>query len=146
MSEHETQIFELDKKITALSDALARLGKGTTMQDLLRTIRNSGYTTPAELLFTAAIIELMQAQVNTIDPVLEYGWVMLSAMSSKVRNSHIPVEALWKYRVDKIPLSRDELKHLYNCGECIGSLCICKISETLEEAKHLKQVKPKLHN
>jgi hypothetical protein len=44
MSEHETQIRELDKKITVLSDTLARLGKGTTMQDLQRIIRNPGYT------------------------------------------------------------------------------------------------------
>jgi hypothetical protein len=132
MSDHETQIRELDKKITALSDALARLGKGTTMQ--VRIIRNPGYTTPAELLFTGAIVELIQVQVNTIDPVR---WV---------RNSHIPLEALWKFRVDKIPFSPDELKHLYDCGECVGSLCMCKISKTIEEAKGLQQRKPKLHN
>ena len=141
MSKHETQIRELDKKITALREALARLGKGTTMQNLLRTIRDPGYTTPAEILFTGAIVELMQAQVNNIAQ-----WVMPSAISPGVRNSHIPLEVLWKYRVDKIPPSRDELKHLYECGECVGSFYICKLSKTIEAAKHLKQGKPKLHN
>jgi hypothetical protein len=48
----------------------------------------------------------MQAQVNTIDPVLEYGRVMPSAMWSGVRNSHIPLETLWKYRSNQIPLSQ----------------------------------------
>jgi hypothetical protein len=142
MSEHETQIRELDKKITVLSDTFARLRKGTTIQDLLRIIRNPRYTTRAELLFTEAMVELMQAQVNTIDSVLEYWRVMPSVMS----NSHIPLEALWKCRSNQISLSRDKLKHLYGCGECLGALCICKISKTIAAAvKHLKQGKPKLH-
>lgn len=62
MSEHA----ELDKKITALSDALAHLGKGTTLQELLLIIRHPGYTTPAELVFTGAIVDAMHAQVKTI--------------------------------------------------------------------------------
>jgi uncharacterized protein YukE len=66
MSKHESEIRELDKKITALSDALAHLGKGTTMQDLILIIRKPGYTTPAELRFTVAMVDAMHDQVNIL--------------------------------------------------------------------------------
>ena len=67
MSQHDAQIRDLDKKVTALSDALAHLGKGTTMQELLLIIRRPGYTTPAELLFTTAIVDALQTHVNAIN-------------------------------------------------------------------------------
>jgi hypothetical protein len=57
---------KLDKKITALSDALARLGKGTDLRDLIRIIRFPGWTTPAELAFTVAILDSMQSQVDQL--------------------------------------------------------------------------------
>jgi hypothetical protein len=56
----------LDKKITELSDALAHLGKGTDLKDLIRIIRNPGWTTPAEFAFSVAIIDSMQVQVNAL--------------------------------------------------------------------------------
>ncbi len=56
-------IAALDKQITALSDALAKLGRGTDLKDLLRIIRFPGWTTPAEFLFATAILDGMQAQV-----------------------------------------------------------------------------------
>jgi len=59
-------IEKLDKKVTALSDALANLGKGTDLKELLRIIRNPGWTTPAELAFTVAILDSMQAQANQL--------------------------------------------------------------------------------
>ena len=59
-------IGKLDKKITALSDALAKLGKGTDLKDLLRIIRNPGWTTPAELAFSLAIVDSMRAQTNAL--------------------------------------------------------------------------------
>lgn len=67
MSDHEKKIRELDKKITALSDALAHLGKGTTLQELLRIIRFPGYTTPAELAFTLALVNHMQTQATALE-------------------------------------------------------------------------------
>ena len=57
---------KLDKKVTALSDALANLGKGTDLKELLRIIRNPGWTTPAELAFTVAILDSMQAQATQL--------------------------------------------------------------------------------
>jgi hypothetical protein len=59
-------IAKLNKKVTALSDALAKLGKGTDLKDLLRIIRNPGWTTPAELAFTVAILDSMQGQVTQL--------------------------------------------------------------------------------
>lgn len=66
MPSHDIQIKELDKKITALSDALAHLGKGTSLADLLKIIRNPGHTTPAELLFETAIVDSLHLHVNAI--------------------------------------------------------------------------------
>jgi hypothetical protein len=59
-------IKDLDKKITALSDALAHLGKGTSLKDLLKIIRFPGYTTPAEFALTVAILDSMQAHTNAL--------------------------------------------------------------------------------
>ena len=56
-------IAKLDKKVTALSKALANLGRGTDLKELIRIIRNPGWTTPAELGFTIAILDSMQGQV-----------------------------------------------------------------------------------
>ena len=60
-------IAELDKKITALSDALAHLGKGTDLRELLRIIKEPGWTTPAEFAFTIAILDSMQDQANQLE-------------------------------------------------------------------------------
>jgi hypothetical protein len=59
-------IKRLDKKITALSNALAKLGKGTDLKDLIRIIRFPGWTTPAEFAFTVAILDSMQTQVKQL--------------------------------------------------------------------------------
>ena len=67
MNDPQDHIRELDKKITALSDALARLGQGTTLKDLLKVIHFPGYTTPAEFAFTMAMLNAMQAQVTQLE-------------------------------------------------------------------------------
>ena len=61
------QLDKLDKKITALSDALAKLGRGTTLQELLKIIRRPGWTTPAEYGFATTIIDALQVQVTALD-------------------------------------------------------------------------------
>ncbi len=66
MSSHDEHVKILDKKITALSDALAHLGKGTDLKELLRIIRFPGYTTPAELAFSVAIIDSMHTQASAL--------------------------------------------------------------------------------
>ena len=67
MTAHTEHVRILDKKITALSDALAHLGKGTDLKELIRIIRFPGYTTPAELAFTLAMIDAIQRQVDAIN-------------------------------------------------------------------------------
>jgi hypothetical protein len=67
MLSHDDHVKLLDKKITDLSDALAHLGKGTDLKELLRIIRLPGYTTPAELAFSVAILETMQVQIKSLN-------------------------------------------------------------------------------
>lgn len=67
MADENTHIKELDKKITDLSDALAHLGQGTSLRELLRIIRFPGYTTPAEFAFSVAMIDNMQLHVKALD-------------------------------------------------------------------------------
>ena len=66
MSHCDNHVEVLDKKITELSDALAHLGKGTDLKELLRIIRFPGYTTPAEFALTVAVIDSMQAHVHAL--------------------------------------------------------------------------------
>ncbi|UQV46820.1 hypothetical protein KIV45_07920 [Janthinobacterium lividum] len=67
MDDNGKHIRELEKKISALSDALAHLGKGTTLQELLRIIRFPGYTTPAEFTFSVAILDTMLGQAIALE-------------------------------------------------------------------------------
>lgn len=64
-------IDRLDKKITALSKALANLGKGTDGKDLLLIIRKPGWTTPAELAFTNALLETAGIQVRALEATMK---------------------------------------------------------------------------
>jgi len=63
----KVQLDKLDKKVTDLSDALARLGRGTTLAELLKIIRRPGWTTPAELAFSLTIVDALQAQVAGVE-------------------------------------------------------------------------------
>jgi hypothetical protein len=66
MSDHDLHVREVDKKVTALSNALADLGHGTSLRELLKIIRFPGYTTPAEFALTLAIVDAMAAQVSAM--------------------------------------------------------------------------------
>ena len=66
MAHHDDHVKILDKKITELSDALAHLGKGTDLKELLRIIRFPGWTTPAELAFVSTILDTMHTQAKAI--------------------------------------------------------------------------------
>lgn len=66
MPKNKNHVKVLDEKITELSDALAHLGKGSDLKELIRIIRFPGYTTPAELAFSIAIIDSMQAHVQAL--------------------------------------------------------------------------------
>ncbi|MEO8655058.1 MAG: hypothetical protein ABI409_13115 [Ramlibacter sp.] len=66
MPERIDHVRILDKKITELSDALAHLGKGTDLKELIKIIRFPGWTTPAEFAFAVTIVDTMQTHVNAM--------------------------------------------------------------------------------
>jgi hypothetical protein len=66
----ELDIKRLDKKITALSKALANLGKGTDGKDLLLIIRKPGWTTIAELGFTNAMLDTAAIQLRALETTM----------------------------------------------------------------------------
>ena len=66
MSDHDMHVRVVDEKVTALSKALAELGRGTGLAELLKIIRFPGYTTPAEFAFTVAIVDSMAAHVSAL--------------------------------------------------------------------------------
>src|SRR5690242_14369431 len=62
----DRHVYEVEAKVTALSNALATLGRGTTLAELLKLIHFPGYTTPAEFAITMAMLESMSAQVESL--------------------------------------------------------------------------------
>ncbi|MEZ5428568.1 MAG: hypothetical protein R2747_20145 [Pyrinomonadaceae bacterium] len=56
----------LEKKIDALSNALAKLGNKDDFKQLILILRKPGWTTPAEFLFASAIVDSMTAEVKTL--------------------------------------------------------------------------------
>jgi hypothetical protein len=66
MSDHDMHVRVVTEKVTALSDALAKLGRGTSLRELLKIIRFPGYTTPAEFALTIAILDGMASQVSAL--------------------------------------------------------------------------------
>lgn len=66
MSGSNLHVREVEAKVTALSNALATLGRGTTLAELLKLIHRPGYTTPAEFAITMAVLDSMNAQVAAL--------------------------------------------------------------------------------
>ena len=63
-------LAKLAKRVSALSNVLAKLGKGTDAQDLLIIIRKPGWTTPAELMFTNAMLDTVELQVQGLQATM----------------------------------------------------------------------------
>lgn len=61
-----THLDRIDKKITALSNALATLGRGTDLRELLQIIRHPGWTTPAELAFCMSLLDGMELHAQAL--------------------------------------------------------------------------------
>jgi hypothetical protein len=72
MGDHRHEIEGLEKKITALSDALAKLSSKEDFQRLILIIHNPGWTTPAELAFSQAIVEHMSLQVRSLTTLKDH--------------------------------------------------------------------------
>jgi hypothetical protein len=63
---HKIDIKRLEKKVTDLSDALAKLGSKDDFKKLILILRRPGWTTPAEFIFASGIVDSMTAQVNAL--------------------------------------------------------------------------------
>jgi hypothetical protein len=63
---HKVDIKRLEKKVTDLSDALAKLGNKDDFKKLILILRRPGWTTPAEFLLASAIVDSMAAQVGAL--------------------------------------------------------------------------------
>jgi hypothetical protein len=80
---NKLHVETLEKEITALSDALAHLGRGTSLAELLKIIRNPGWTTPAEFLFLKAMLTSAQIQVSAIEALQRDMLAASKAVGSK---------------------------------------------------------------
>jgi hypothetical protein len=63
---HLIDIQKLEKRVTALSDALAHLSSPNDFRQLIQIMKRPGWTTPAELIFTVGIVESMLAQTEAL--------------------------------------------------------------------------------
>lgn len=64
---HRIDIKRLEKKVTDLSDALAKLNSKEDFKKLILILRRPGWTTPAEYIFASSIVDTMTAQVKALD-------------------------------------------------------------------------------
>lgn len=60
---HKAELKRLEKQVSDLSNALAKLGNASDFKKLILILRRPGWTTPAELEFASAIVESMSFQV-----------------------------------------------------------------------------------
>jgi hypothetical protein len=57
----------LEKKVTALSKALANLDSAEDFRELIRILRRPGWTTPAEFIFASGIVDSMTTHVKALE-------------------------------------------------------------------------------
>ena len=62
---HKAEIKGLEKKMSSISNALAKLGSAEDLRKLILEWRRPGWTTPAEFIFVSAIVDSMAANVET---------------------------------------------------------------------------------
>jgi hypothetical protein len=67
MPNHRAELKRFEKTVTELSDALAHLGRGTSLRELILIIKRPGWTTPAELAFASSIVQNMTSQVAALE-------------------------------------------------------------------------------
>ncbi len=58
----DRHIQQLEKRVSALSDALAKLGSADDFKRLILIMKRPGWTTPAEFIFASAVVDSMIAQ------------------------------------------------------------------------------------
>lgn len=63
---HKIDIDLLDKKVDVISDLLAKLSSEDDLRRLVREWRRPGWTTPAEYILVAGMLDSFQRQVSGI--------------------------------------------------------------------------------
>lgn len=63
---HKADIKRLEKKMSSVSKALAKLGSAEDLRKLILEWRRPGWTTPAEFIFVSAIVDSMAGNVETL--------------------------------------------------------------------------------
>ena len=63
---HKIDIKRLEKKVTSISDALAKLSSAEDFRKLILEWRRPGWTTPAEFIFVSAIVDSMAAHAGAL--------------------------------------------------------------------------------
>lgn len=63
---NEADIKKLEKKVSSISDALAKLNSAADFRKLILEMRRPGWTTPAEFIFATAILDSMAAQIGAL--------------------------------------------------------------------------------
>jgi hypothetical protein len=63
---HKIDIKNLEKKITSLSNALAKLSSAEDFRKLILELRRPGWTTPAEFIFASGIVDSLAAHVAAL--------------------------------------------------------------------------------
>ena len=56
----------LEKKVTSISNALAKLSSADDFRKLILEWRRPGWTTPAEFMFVSAILDSMGSQIKAM--------------------------------------------------------------------------------
>jgi hypothetical protein len=64
MPDHDNHVRQIQEKVTGLSNALADLGSGTGVQELLRIIHFPGFTTVIDVAFITSILDDMTNRVR----------------------------------------------------------------------------------
>lgn len=63
---HKVDLKRLEKKVTSISNALAKLSSADDFRKLILEWRRPGYTTPAEWLFLAGLVDSLESQVAAV--------------------------------------------------------------------------------
>lgn len=64
--DHKKEIARIEKQISSLSDALAKLSSAEDFRKLILEWRQPGKTTPAEFIFASAILDSMAAHTAAL--------------------------------------------------------------------------------
>jgi len=60
-NDHKIDMTKLEKRVTSISNALAKLSSADDWRKLILEWRRPGWTTPAEFIFVSAMVDSMEA-------------------------------------------------------------------------------------